>query len=433
MSRRRKPSRGSARRVGLGAAARAGGLRVGGMTHSGVRRVRAAARADGADRSGLSSLITVHALHAAGDALVAVALAGTLFFSVPIGEARSRVALYLVLTMLPFSLLVPVAGPLLDRFPHGRRTVLAVTTGGRGLLTWVMAGATASLGLYPLALAVLVLSRAYGVARCAAVPRVRPAAVGLVSANARLNVAAVTAGAGAAAIGAAIAATLGPGAVLRIASLVLITGAVLSLRLPERVDEALDPQAPPTGRFRLSRGPTRITGALASATALRALAGLLTIFLAFLLRAEGASGAFVAAIVAAAAFGQLAGTGAAARLPEERSRLLSVFTLALPFVSCLLAAVSGAAVWVVAAAGATGVSVSLSKFALDAAVQQHVAPRFISTAFARSETALQLAWVVGGAIAVALPTDAALGFAVAAALPVLGLVLARQLALAKKR
>ena len=110
-----------------------------------------------------------------------------------------------------------------------------------------------------------------------------------------------------------------------------------------------------------------------------------------------------------------------------------MFTLALPFVSCLLAAVSGAAVWVVAAAGATGVSVSLSKFALDAAVQQHVAPRFISTAFARSETALQLAWVVGGAIAVALPTDAALGFAVAAALPVLGLVLARQLALAKKR
>ena len=112
-----------------------------------ARRVRAAARADGAHTSGLSALISVHTLHAAGDALVAVALAGTLFFAVPIDEARSRVALYLVLTMLPFSLLVPVAGPLLDRFPHGRRTVLAVTTGGRGLLTWVMAGATASLGL----------------------------------------------------------------------------------------------------------------------------------------------------------------------------------------------------------------------------------------------------------------------------------------------
>jgi len=106
-----------------------------------VRRVRTAARADGADRSGLSALLSVHALHAAGDAMVTVALAGTLFFSVPIGEARSSIALYLLLTMLPFALLVPVAGPLLDRFPHGRRNVLAATTGGRGLLTWVMAGA----------------------------------------------------------------------------------------------------------------------------------------------------------------------------------------------------------------------------------------------------------------------------------------------------
>lgn len=83
----------------------------------------------------------------------------------------------------------------------------------------------------------------------------------------------------------------------------------------------------------------------------------------------------------------------------------------------------------VAAAGATGAAVSLSKFALDAAVQQHVPARAISTAFARSETALQLAWVVGGGLALALPASRTAGFALAAALPVLGLLLARQLAL----
>ena len=437
MTRAHRPARGGARRVGLGAAARAGGQRVGGITNSGVRRVRTAARADGADRSGLSALISVHALHAAGDALVAVALAGTLFFSVPIGEARSRVALYLALTMLPFSLLVPVAGPLLDRFPHGRRTVLAVTTGGRGLLTWVMAGVLAGLALYPLALAVLVLSRAYGVARAAAVPRVRPPTVGLVSTNARLNVAAVTAGAGAAAIGAGISAVAGSGMVLRVASVVLILGGVLSLRLPPHVDEAAGrSEEPATGvRFRLSRTAAAVTGPFAAALALRALAGLLTIFLAFLLRAQGAPTVLVGAVVAAAALGQLAGTGLAARLPEERSRLLSIVALALPGVACLLAALSsadrwlvGADLWTVAAAGATAVSLSLSKFALDAAVQQHVPPRSLSNAFARSETGLQLAWVVGGAVALALPTSATVGFAVAAALPVLGLVLARQLA-----
>ncbi|MDQ3612543.1 MAG: MFS transporter, partial [Actinomycetota bacterium] len=229
----RSPSR------GLQAARRAGGTVRSAVTGS-SRRVRSAARADGADRSGLSALISVHALHAAGDALVAVALAGTLFFSVPIGEARSRVALYLVLTMLPFSLLIPVAGPLLDRFPHGRRTVLAVTTGGRGLLTWVMAGVLTGLALYPLALVVLVLSRAYGVARAAAVPRVRPPAVGLVSTNARLNVAAVTAGASAAAIGAGISTVAGSGLVLQLASVLLLLGGDLALRLPEHLDEPID-------------------------------------------------------------------------------------------------------------------------------------------------------------------------------------------------
>ena len=428
----RRPSRADVRRIGLGAAARATGV-----SRSGVRRLRAAARADGAGRSGLSSLITVHALHAAGDALVAVALAGTLFFSVPLGEARSRVALYLILTMLPFSLLVPVAGPLLDRFPHGRRTVLAVTTGGRGLLTWVMAGVLAGLALYPLALVVLVLSRAYGVARSAAVPRVRPPAVGLVSTNARLNVAAVTAGAGAAAVGAGVGALFGSGTVLRLASVLLILGGVLALRLPEHVDEPPSPaearaEAGQT-RFRLLRTPPDVTGPLSAALVIRTLAGLLTIFLAFLLRSEGAPAVLVAAVVAAAALGQVGGTAAAARLPEGSSRLLSRVALGLPFVTCALAALSGSSFWVVAAAGATGVAVSLSKFALDAAVQQHIAPRFLSTAFARTETALQLAWVIGGGLALALPASTSLGFAVAAVLPVLGLVLAAQLALRAER
>ena len=396
-----------------------------------VRRVRSAARADGADRSGLSALLTVHALHAAGDALIAVSLAGTLFFSVPIGEARSRVALYLVLTMLPFALLVPVAGPVLDRFPHGRRNVLALTTGGRGLLTWVMAGATATLGLYPLALAVLVLSRAYGVARSAAVPRVRPDALGLVSANARLNIAAVSASAVAAGLGSGISALVGPGWVLRLASVVLILGGVLALRLPEHVDEAPDRESPPPPRFVLSRSTREVTDPLAAAVVLRALAGLLTLFLAFLLRAEGAPGLLVGLVVGAAALGQLSGTTLAARLPEGSSRLLSWIALGGPFVACLGAAVAGSDPWVVATAATTGVSVSLSRFALDAALQEHVTSRSLGSAFARSETALQLAWVLGAFVAVCVPTGdpgwRTLGFALATALPPLGLLLARQL------
>ena len=397
------------------------------LTRTAVQRVRSAARADGADRSGLSALISVHALHAAGDALVAVALAGTLFFSVPIGEARSRIALYLLLTMLPFALLVPVAGPLLDRFPHGRRNVLAATTGGRGLLTWVMAGAV-GVGLYPLALAVLVLSRAYGVARAAAVPRVRPTGVGLVSANARLNVAAVTAGATAAALGSGLSALAGSAWVLRLASVVLIVGGVLALRLPPQVDEAQVQGARSQTRFRLSAASAAVTGPLSAAVSLRAVAGLLTLFLAFLLRQEGAPPLLVGGVLGAAALGQLSGTGLAARLPESRAQLLAWVALGLPFAACVLAAIWPTDGWIIAAAGAIGVSVSLSKFALDAAVQEHVAPRCLSSAFARSETSLQLAWVLGAGLALAIPTVATFGFAAAAVLAALGLLLAYWLA-----
>ncbi|CAM5299936.1 hypothetical protein STANM309S_04301 [Streptomyces tanashiensis] len=58
-------------------------------------------------------------MNGAGDVMITVALASTVFFSVPTDEARGRVALYLAVTMAPFTLLAPVIGPLLDRIPHG--------------------------------------------------------------------------------------------------------------------------------------------------------------------------------------------------------------------------------------------------------------------------------------------------------------------------
>ncbi len=278
-----------------------------------LARLRAAASADGAGQSGLAALLWTHALQAAGDALIAVALAGTVFFSVPLGQARSRVALYLVLTLLPFSLLVPVAGPLLDRFRHGRRTVLAVTSGARGLIAWSMAGPLASLALYPQALALLVLTRAYGVARNAAVVRVRPPALGLVAANARLNIAATTRAAAAGAVRFGVSRTVGSPWTLRLASLVLLTAAVAALRLPGHVDEARS-VAVAGPRWRLVHDAV-VRRALVATVVLRVLAGLLTVFLAFELRSRGAPGPVVALVLGAAVAGQLLGTALASRLP----------------------------------------------------------------------------------------------------------------------
>ena len=53
--------------------------------------------------SPFSRLARVHVLAVAGDTLVTMALAGSLFFSISPHAARNRVALYLLLTMAPFA------------------------------------------------------------------------------------------------------------------------------------------------------------------------------------------------------------------------------------------------------------------------------------------------------------------------------------------
>src|SRR3954471_7721596 len=104
---------------------------------SGWRRLGHWNRAGGAGESGLARLVDVHALQTAGDAFVTVALAGSLFFSVSPGPARSRIALYLLIAMAPFAVVAPVLGPLLDRFAHGRRFAIAATMVVRATLALV--------------------------------------------------------------------------------------------------------------------------------------------------------------------------------------------------------------------------------------------------------------------------------------------------------
>src|SRR5579862_6366148 len=71
--------------------------------------------ASGAARTGLSSLVELTAAASIADAFVAVSLAGTIFFSTNIDQARGRVVLFLLVTMAPFAIFTPVIGPALDR------------------------------------------------------------------------------------------------------------------------------------------------------------------------------------------------------------------------------------------------------------------------------------------------------------------------------
>lgn len=235
-----------ARRAGrsIGTASHTAG-RAGAAAANGAGRViHRLSRASGAGRTGLSNLIELTAAGGVGDAFVAVALAGTLFFSASVDQARGRIALALLITMAPFAVLAPFLGPMLDRVQQGRRYILMGTLLARGLLCWGMAGAVQhndTLTLLPAAFGVLVLQKAYGVTRAAVTPRLLPSEITLVSANARSALGALVATTLGAGLAAGISALTGGGNggaawVLRIGTAVYLAAMVLGLRLPDGVD-----------------------------------------------------------------------------------------------------------------------------------------------------------------------------------------------------
>jgi len=63
-----------------------------------------------------------------------------------------------------------------------------------------------------------------------------------------------------------------------------------------------------------------------------------------------------------------------------------------------------------------GLSQQLGKLSLDALIQREVPERVRTSVFARSETLLQLSWVIGGFVGVLMPLIARLGLVVIAVL-----------------
>lgn len=398
-----------------------------------AKGIRKATHAHGAGESGLGRLIELHAVNGAGDVMITVALASTVFFSVPTDEARGRVALYLAVTMAPFTLLAPVIGPLLDRLPHGRRAAMAGAMLTRALLALTMSGAVATGGLelYPAALGVLVASKAYGVVRSAVVPRLLPPKFSLVRANSRVTLAGLLATGAAAPIGAGLH-QIGPQWPLYGAFVIFIAGTFLAFTMPPKVDSAKgERRVRLVGRAGKKRqrpslrsvGPSVFNGLQANA-AHRALSGFLTFFLAFLLREHplaGQSAAVSLAIVGVSAgAGNAIGTAVGAWLKARAPELIIVTVLTLALTAAILAAVFFGGLMVAVLGMVAGFSQALSKLSLDACIQRDVPEEVRTSAFARSETLLQMSWVVGGAIGIALPLNGVLGMSVAAGLVATG-------------
>jgi MFS family permease len=253
---------GSAARA-TGGALRSGSRRTGGLVH----RVTSA---QGAGRTGLSTLIETTAAAGAGDAFVIISLAGTIFFNTSVEQARGKVVLFLVVTMAPFAVLAPFIGPALDRVQQGRKYLLAGTLLARGLLCYAMSAAVSNpITLLPAAFGILVLQKAYGVVRASVVPRLLPEQITLVSANARSQLIAVITATLAAGLAEGIQVIGGAAWVLRVGMVVYLAAMVPALRLPDQVDSPpvtvpvptaeAGPAAPPTTGGRPPRGTDRRT------------------------------------------------------------------------------------------------------------------------------------------------------------------------------
>ncbi len=396
-----------------------------------VRQARRAASAEGAGDSGLARLIELHAFNAAGDAAIAISLAGTLFFQVPTGEARGQVALFLGLTMLPFAIVAPLIGPFLDRFRHGRRWAIGGTLAFRAFLAWVLASAvvTDSTWLFPEALGCLVASKAYSITRTAAVPRLLPPSVTLVKANGRISLAGVV-GAGISAPIAVLASLAGSEWSLRYAFLLFVVGTILAIRLPARVDSSAgegtlvlgsgEADLPPSasGRIRV-RIPGSVAFALRANCGPRWMSGFLIMFMGFLLRDEPlgdlSAELSMGLVIGAAGVGNTLGIAVAALLKRVNPRVTVIAALAAVLVAALLAAVFYGPVTATLLGLIAGLSQSLAKLSLDSTIQRDVPERVRTSALARSDTTLQLAWVIGGFVGIALPLIPRLGLGIAAA------------------
>jgi MFS family permease len=338
--------------------------------------------------------------------------------------------------MAPFVLLAPVVGPLLDKIPHGRRAAMAGSMLARAALAVLLARAITSgnLALYPEALAVLVSSKAYGVVRSAIVPRLLPRGFPLVKAGSRVTLAGLVATGAAAPLGAGLH-LLGTALPLYGAFAVFLLGAFLSFTLPGQVDSAKGERPARLASVRARRRPRKplrtvsvpVRSALIANSAIRALSGLLLFFLAFLLRDQplsGFSAAWSLGLVAGAAGGGNAlGTALGAWLRTRGPEAIIAAALGCALAATVCATLLYGTVTVTLVTLTAGITQALGKLSLDALIQRDVPEEVRASAFARSETLMQMSWVLGGGLGIALPLVARFGMAAGAALIAVGALL----------
>lgn len=360
--------------------------------------------------------------HVVGDTAVAAALATTLFFDVPVGEARTEVALYLVLAFAPYSVLAPLIAPLLVRRGRIHGAALVATDILRAVLAALLISALDGPLLYVLGFLLLVLSRVHGISRNALMPELVGKGDELLRANAAVSLVSGVSGALGGGFALVLGSTAGPTAALLLATGAFAAGSLSGLWLA--------PPQPRTGEIGnhrprwLGEGATRRSAV--SLVSARASLGFTGTVVAFTFHGSDDR------VEIAIALGALGVGTALAPLVVPRARemwqgdLVSAAVVALAVAAVATALLQGLAAAAVLA-GAVGFFAAAARIAFDTLVQARVPERDRGSAYARFETMLQLGWVLGAAVGSLIHLSLAIAGSVVAALAAAGIVASRLL------
>jgi len=350
-------------------------------------------------------LARTHALMTLGDVSMYGALAGSVLFSLSPDAQRSKVLLYLLVTVAPFAVVAPLIGPAIDRMPGGRRMIVVVTALVRAAAYIGLAFHTDDLLLYPLVFVALVMQKTYAVSRSAIVPEIVTDHDELVQANSKLSL--VAGLVGAVFIGPmTLFGRLAVGIPLTLGVLVFVAAALSARRLPRHHVSTAPPRSEQAEGLR-SAGIVLASGAI---TLIRGTIGFLTFHLLFWLREDHGLWQ-VGLAVAASTIGSMSGNLAAPFLRQwaHEERMLEG-GLAVVAIAGLTAASTGGVTTAVVLAFVVGASSAVGRMAFDAIVQRDAPDADQGRAFARFETRFQLAWVFGGLAPVAVTMPARIGF-----------------------
>lgn len=352
-----------------------------------------------------------HAISTMGDAMVAASLAGSLFFSLPAGDARGPVLNYLVITMLPFAVIAPLIGPLIDRMKGGHRLMVIGSAVARGALCWFMIGQISgeSPVFFLLALCLLVGQKAYQVARSALVPTVVRGDHELVQANSRLSLISAISGAVGVAPAAALLSLFGAEWSVGLAMVTYFACAVFGTRIPRaRVARA---SADETERVELRAASIVMAGSAMGL--IRACVGFLTLLIAFDFRGVDRAPWEFGLVGAISVVSQPAGAIVAPRIrriTSEENLLTGV--LAILLIGAVLSLLMGDLAGAIVLGSSVGFAAGGGKAAFDSILQRDAPDANRGRSFARFETRFQVTWVIGALVPVAIPMSARVGFAV---------------------